>query len=1081
MKLKMIAPLSALFAGSLFAVGLMGYSSTVLAANDWENPDVVQVNKLPARATSYSFKSEETALKRDRNTASIKMLNGDWKFQFADDDENRSLDFFKKDFNSQGWKTIPVPSNWELHGYGMPIYTNSLYPFFKDGATDENSITPPFITRENPVGSYLTEFIVPQKWNKERIILHFGGVSSAFYVWVNGKKVGYSQGSRLPSEFDVTDYVSSGNNTLAVQVFRWSDGSYLEDQDHWRLSGIHRDVMLMAQPQIAINDFHVKTKLNDTYTSAHLQVRPELMYNNRKDIEGWKVEGQLFNANNKPVLDKVMSVDAYTASRMIYPQRDNYKFDLMSAKVDKPQLWSSENPYLYTLVLSLKDKSNNVIETRSSRVGFRDVKINDKAQLLINGKSIKIIGANRHDHHATKGKALSRQDILDDVLLLKRFNFNSVRTAHYPNDPYFYDLADEYGLYVMDEANIESHGVGGLVANLPEWGNAMMQRGMRMVERDKNHPSIISWSLGNESGKGPNHAAMAGWMKDFDSTRFIHSEGAQGDPNHPDNVGLTEPYITAEQTAQLHASQANPTDEPYVDVISRMYPTLEELIELAESPYIKRPILMCEYAHAMGNSVGNLHDYWDEIYQRDNVIGGYIWDWIDQGLETQNNQGETYLAYGGDFGDKPNSSNFNLNGLVDSYRQPTPKLWQAKYVFQPVKFSTTSIKRGKLLVENRHNFTNLNQYDIKWSVTENGQIIEQGTLKPLDIAPYDSGKVKVPYSKPKVKVGAKYHLQLSMQLKIDTNWAKKGFEVAKQQFALPFTKVANKVTSDKSITSKDSDTNITVFNEAFSAKFDKQSGYLTQYSVNGQALLTDRLAPNFWRAETDNDRIGWQTAKNLAIWKTAASKLQLVDFDVDASDKKLIITTKYQLDSYVSLELEYHIIGNGDIQVTMKLDADESLPTLPRIGMSSVVSKSLENMAYFGRGPFENYQDRNQAADINLYQGKVNDFTYTYVRPQESSNRTDVDWLSLSNDKGHGLKVTGLQPLSISVWPWSLDNLEQSVHTYELVELDGYTVNIDLIQSGIGGDDSWSWRAAPMDKYQVKAGKYEYQFTLSGQ
>ncbi len=1061
------------------------------AANDWENPEVIHINKLPARATSYSFDTVDQALKRDRSESSIKMLNGEWKFSFADKVEDRPKNFYKSTFNSKSWKTIPVPSNWELEGYGMPIYTNSLYPFFKDAATDENSIVLPYITRDNPVGSYLKDFTVPKDWNDQKIILHFGGVSSAFYLWINGEKVGYSQGSRLPSEFDITEYLKSGKNTIALEVYRWSDGSYLEDQDHWRLSGIHRDVMLMAQPKIAINDFHVKTKLTNEYTKGVLQVKPELSFPHRKDVDGWKIEGQLFNAFGKPVLESPMSVSANIVSRIIYPQRDNYKFDLMSATLDKPELWTSETPYLYTLVLSLKDKKGNIVETRSTRVGFRDVKINDKAELLINGKVVKLIGVNRHDHDVKKGKALSREDLLEDVLLMKRYNFNAVRTSHYPNDPYFYELCDEYGIYVMDEANIESHGVGGLIANLPEWNNAMMQRVLRMVERDKNHPSIISWSFGNESGTGPNFASMSGWVKDLDSTRFIHYEGSQGAPDHPDYVGLSQRYTTKAEQEQYYTPYANPTDPAFVDVISRMYPSLEELKGIADSPYIKRPILMCEYAHAMGNSLGNLTEYWDMVRSHDNIMGGFIWDWIDQGIETTNDKGETYIAYGGDFGDKPNSSNFCLNGLVDSYRKETPKLLEAKYVFQPARFDAVDLSSGKIDLTNRFFFDNLNKYLLVWTLSEDDKVIQQGSFNGLNIAPQQTKSISLPYKKPTLKAGARYFLQLSLRTINTTNWAESGHELAKQQFELPFKKEAKKTVSNKPVKSKTTPNTFSVFSNNFNVEFNKQTGYLTSYKVNGQALIRDALTHNFWRAATDNDIGGFQnwsaptdnvekdSDTSLAVWRKASEGMTLNDFKVDTSETNVTVTTLHSYSEKLSVTTQYAVTGDGAVKVTMSLNADESLTSMPRLGMTTNVSKMLSNMSVYGRGPYENYIDRNNSADISIYSGKVEDFIYHYARPQENGNRTDVDWLKLANSQGLTLTFDGKEDLSVSVWPWSASNLADAQHTYDLVDQGKFTVNIDLIQQGVGGNDSWSKKAAPIKKYQVPAGKYQYTYTIS--
>jgi len=1084
------------------ALSLAGLMLVILApniafakkSNDWENPDVIHINKMPARATAYSFDNTEQALKRDRNNASIKMLNGEWKFNFVDKSQDRPLNFFEKDFNSNSWSTIPVPSNWELQGYGTPIYTNAKYPMFKNGETDKEYIKVPYITRENPVGSYLKDFTVPASWKNQQIIVHFGGVTSAFYLWVNGEKVGYSQGSRLPSEFDITDYIKNGENTLALQVFRWSDGSYLEDQDHWRLSGIHREVMLMAQPKVAINDFHVKTSFNSDYSEATLAIKPELSNIDDIKLNGWHVQGQLFDANGIAVLTTEMTATATKITRIIHPQRDQFKFALLNATIKNPKLWTSETPNLYTLVLTLTNKVGKVVETRSSRIGFRDVKINNQGQLLINGQSIKIIGVNRHDHHSTKGKALSREDLLADVLLMKQFNINAVRTSHYPNDPYFYDLCDEYGLYVMDEANIETHGVGGLFANSPQWNNAMVNRIIRMVERDKNHPSIISWSLGNESGTGPNFGAAAGWVKDFDPSRFVHYEGAQGDPTHPEYVGLSNTYPTKEDKKNRHVNGANPTDPPFVDVISRMYPTIEGIIGLSESPYIKRPILMCEYAHAMGNSLGNLSEYWLAIRERDNLIGGFIWDWMDQGLETQNDKGETYLAYGGDFGDKPNTSNFCINGIVDSYGKAKPQLWEAKYVFQPAEFTAVDLTAGKVNVKNRFFFNNLDQYALVWTLFEDGKALETGTIvsldKGLDIAANDNKTLTIPFNKPTVKSGARYWLQLSLRLAKKELWADAGFELAKQQFELPISIAAEKTAdASKAVDVTDKASQVIIENDGFNVVFNKASGYLTSYRVNNTPVIVDALKHNFFRPQTDNDRGGWKTHKTLAIWKKASQGLKLVDFSVNKTDKKVVISTKHTLGKAgldengadkIVVTNTYTITGDGNIEVKVALNADESLPSLLRFGMTTKVAKHLGEMSFYGRGPFENYSDRNQGADIGIYSGKVKDFVYSYVMPQESSNRTDVDWLTLSNSqKELTLTVDGKEDLSISVWPWTAENIDHAKHTYDLQESDRWTVNIDAQQAGIGGNDSWSQNAAPIKKYQIPAGDYQYSFTLS--
>lgn len=1061
---------------TLCSLTAASFTSPIQAStlNDWENPAVIQINRLPARATSYSFADKNLAVQRDREQSQILNLNGQWKFSYAQDDEKRPLEFFKTDFDSSGWANIEVPGNWELQGFGQPIYTNSTYPF---------PVELPKIVRDNPVGSYLKTFDLPSEWQDERVILHFGGVSSAFYLWVNGEKVGYSQGSALPAEFDVTDYLKTGRNQIAVQVFRWSDGSYLEDQDHWRLSGIHREVLLLAEPKVSIRDFAVRTKFTDGYDEAILQVKTDIHNPEKMDTKGWNLSLDLYDQNQQKVALDPLVKPVNKLSPIKYPQRDNFPFADFSTLVKNPKLWTSETPELYTLVLSLTDQKGNLVEARSTRVGFRDVKTTDNGELLINGQSVKIIGVNRHDHHATKGKALSRQDILEDILLLKQYNFNSIRTSHYPNDPYLYELADEYGLYVMDEANVESHGVGGKLANLPAWTPSIMERIVNMVERDKNHPSVISWSLGNESGTGPGFAAAAAWIKDYDPTRFIHYEGAQGDPTHPEYKPLDGRFAGPHEFVKRHTDLANPTDPPFVDVISRMYPSLEQLQGLADSPYIKRPILMCEYAHAMGNSVGNLAEYWDMVWDNDNLIGGYIWDWIDQGLVKTADNGKTFLAYGGDYGDKPNDSNFCINGIVDSYRNPKAALMEAKYVFQPVKFTAEDIEDGEIRILNRQFFADLSAYELRWTLQEEGKVIADGRISDLTAGPSQSQIVTLDFDKPELVAGARYYLQLSVNLKQDTLWASAGYQVAVEEFKLPWFNKDSQDDAEIDVKVTQSKTNLVVENPTFKVRFNKQSGLLEHYQVTAYnkplVIINGELKPQFWRAQTDNDRLGWKTAINLAFWKTAVDNLKLEEFEVDIDADEVEISTEFKVGDQLELDIEYTITGDGTIKVEYELEADTELPSIPRIGLTAPLSSKMLNLSYFGKGPFENYADRNRGAMTGVYSGRIEDFLAPYVRPQEQGLRTGTYWFNVLDTTGKGLQVTAEDTLSFNLLPWSTQALDDATHTYQLNNTPPYYMNIDFKQSGVGGIDSWSAKAAPIEKYQIPAGDYEFSFSLS--
>ncbi|MFV0269619.1 MAG: glycoside hydrolase family 2 TIM barrel-domain containing protein [Draconibacterium sp.] len=1036
----------------------------VCAQNDWENELMISQKKLPARATSYSYSNEKDAMTGDRNLANILILNGTWKFQFVDDDEKRPLDFYRPDFDTSGWDNIEVPSCWEMKGYGTPIYTNITYPF---------PVTLPNIDRENPVGSYVKEFEIPEDWNNKEIILHFGGVSSAFYLWVNGQKAGYSQGSRLPAEFNITSLLKKGKNKIAVQVFRWCDGSYLEDQDHWRMSGIHREVMLLAQPKVAINDFFVRTKFDRSLTDALLQIRPEIEVSGDQNIEGWNLEAKLFDSEKKNVLSTKLAIGVNSIVNEAYPQRDNVPFALIQQTIKRPKKWSAENPYLYTLVLSLTDNIGKLVGTRSCRVGFRDISIKN-GTLLINGKKVKLYGVNRHDHDPINGKTVTHEAMRKELDLIKQYNFNAIRTSHYPNDPYFYELCDEYGIYVVDEANVETHGVNGLISNIPNWHYSILDRVIGMVERDKNHPSIIFWSLGNESGCGPNHAAAAMWVKDFDPTRFLHYEGAQGDPNHPKYL----PVNSAESHNSNYHDLSNPTDPPYVDVISRMYPTLEQLENMANSPYIKRPIMPCEYAHAMGNSLGNMKEYWDIIHNYDNLIGGFIWDWIDQGILQTDETGKEYYVYGGDFGDTPNDGNFCLNGIITPDRKPKPAIEECKYIYQPIVFEAVNLEKGIVNIVNRHSFLHTGEYDFSWSLMEDGKCIESGELEDILIVPGGFKTLSVPFSNPKIKPGCEYWLRLSVKLKKDQIWAKQGHEVAKEKFLLPFYVQAETVAVKGSAELEDLTENIKVSGKSFEVVIDKNSGNIVSYKTNSNEWLQKPIEPNFWRPQTDNDERGWKSHEKSGFWKDAAAKLKVMDIQTSTTKTAAKVVVTKKLEEKVTLIQTYTISADASVKVDYELDADKSLPMLLRVGSRLIVANQYSNLNYYGKGPWENYCDRNQAAEVDVYSGTVEDFLFEYIQPQECSNRTEVRWLELRNKNGNGLRISGDQPLSISVWPWTAEMLEKATHTNQLEKQDFFTVNVDLFQSGVGGCNSWSDDAMPIKRYQAQPGYYKYTFIL---
>ncbi|TLX71937.1 DUF4981 domain-containing protein [Labilibacter sediminis] len=1035
--------------------------------NDWENQYRIQENKMPARATSYSYRSFTSALSMDRNAAEIKFLKGKWQFQFTPDSKNRTTDFVAKDFDASGWDLIDVPSCWEMKGYGTPIYTNVVYPFTPNA---------PYIDRRNPVGSYIREFTLPENWEDQQIIIHFGGVSSAFYCWLNGEYIGYSQGSRLPTEFELTKYLKPGKNKLAVQVFRWSDGSYLEDQDHWRMSGIHREVFLMAQPKVHINDFFIRTPLNEDYTEALLQVRPGIAAAEGVG-EGWHIKVDLFDALDKPVLKESLIKSVKSIVKEKYPPRDNVYFGLIECELTSPRLWSDEDPYLYKVVLTLSDQNNDVVEVRSSYVGFKEYSYTEEGVFLVNGESVKLKGVNRHDHSDTGGKTMTQEEMKLDIELMKQFNINAVRTCHYPNDPYVYELCDQYGLYVMDEANIETHGIGGKLANDPSWNLSFMDRVIRMVERDKNYTSIFSWSLGNESGCGPNHAAAAGWIKDFDPTRLVHYEGAQGVPTHLDYI----PLNSKKWEFNYQKTMTNPTDPAYVDMLSRMYPSIKQLKALTENSYLKRPVVMCEYAHAMGNSLGNLKEYWDIVYANPIIAGGFIWDWIDQGIRSEDADGTVYWKYGGDFGDQPNLGNFCLNGIVNPDRSVKPQLHECKYVFQPLVFEAIDVAKGQVKVHNRMNFKNTAGYYFKWSVAEEGKIVRSGKLDELIIEPGKSTIINLPVQKVKLKEDKEYWLRISMHHQQAPKYAEAGYEVAKQQFLLK-TKATTAMPSlagTKGIIIEDGADQVIVKSSKFEVSWSKKTGRMHNYTYNGEQLIEAGPQANFWRPQTDNDFRGWKSHKLSGYWKDIRSMVPKVKVSVDKSldthiqivvsqryNDSLAVNTTYKVDNLAAIHVNTHVKMQGQMQMPL------------RVGSELKVSTALQQLSFYGKGPWENYIDRACAAEVNVYQGEVNDFIHHYITPQECSNYTEVRWLKLTTGKGKGIKIVGAQSLSTSVWPWTPENLEKARHINELEKADHLTLNIDLKQVGVGGANTWSVKAMPIEQYRIQPGDYSYTYTI---
>lgn len=1035
----------------------------------WENPLISGINRDAARATAYSFATEKDALNGDRTkTGRLISLNGEWDFSFALKPADAPADFYKS--RVTGWDKIEVPSNWEMKGYDKPIYKSAVYPF--------RPVNPPHVPRDyNGVGSYQRSFHLPEDWKSMNVTLYFGGVSSAYKVWLNGLYLGYAEDSFLPSEFNITPYLRAGENIVSVQVIRWSDGSFLEDQDQWRLSGIHREVLLLAEPKLRIADFHWQAKLDKEYRDAVFSIRPRMENLTGQEIHGYNLKAQLYDKQGRPVFETPLQRSVESIINEIYPRLDNVKFGLLEGTVKNPEKWSDEEPNLYTLVLSLEDSAGHLLEAKSCRVGFRSIEFSkENSKLLINGKLTYLYGVNRPAHHPTKGKALSRADILADVQTIKRFNFNCIRTSHYPDDPYFYELCDEYGILVIDEANLETHGLGGKLSNDPQWTGAYLERSSRMVMRDKNHPSVIIWSLGNEAGRGPNHAAMAGWIHDFDITRPVHYEPAMGSPREAGYMDPSDPrYLKSNDHS--HRIQ-NPLDQYYVDIVSRMYPALYTAPLLANQPNgDNRPIFFCEYAHAMGNSVGNIREFWDQWRNTKRIIGGCIWEFKDQGLLKHDPAGVAYYAYGGDFGEKY-YDDFTIKGVVASDGRPKAAMYECKRVFQPFECEWADAGKAWIRVTNRAAVRNTGDYDATLIIKENGRVIAS---RPLPRIPLVAGKdtvIDVSAYLPKRKAGREYHLDIQFALPAAEPWAEKGFVIASNQLSLsPAHQVS---TPFKPMPFLESDKGYTVKGKNFSAFISKASGALESYIWNGQEQIFAPLLPNFTRPQTDNDRRGWKTQRVLKAWYADKPVLKHITFS--ATENATLVSSFYSVaDDSALIQVTYQLDASGVVKVDLMINAQSKpgLPNIPKVGMQMGIRRNYDQVEWYGRGPLENYIDRRYGFDAGVYSASLADFMEPYVVPQENGNRTDVRWMYLHDKKAaKGWLVVASSLLSMSASPYTDANVQAARHTIDLKDAGYITLNIDLVQMGVGGNDSWSSVAAPLEQYQIPARLYHYAFYM---
>ncbi|WP_372757742.1 glycoside hydrolase family 2 TIM barrel-domain containing protein [Mariniflexile sp.] len=1036
------------------------YKSEKWENPEWENPEIFQINREAPTASFYRYASVDEALNNEswNNSTLYQSLNGIWSFYYAENVNVRPTDFYKNDFSLKGWSTIQVPSNWEMKGFGIPVYTNRTYMF---------PANPPFIPHDiNNVGSYKRDFEIPQNWDGKDIYLHFAGVSGAMYVWVNGEKVGYNEGSKTAAEFNITKFAHKGKNTVSVQVLRWSDASYMEDQDFWRLSGIERDVYVYAVDKLTVRDFRVTADLDNNYTDGLFNVALKVD-NNTKKATKRTLEIKL--------LDGTKEVYAETKKIDLKVGRNTVEF---FKELPNVKTWNAEHPNLYSLVIDFKDENNNTTEATSIKVGFRKIEIKNN-QFLVNGKAVYLKGANLHDHSDTEGHTVSEALTMKDLEVMKQNNLNAIRCSHYPKDPHFYRLCDKYGFYVVDEANIETHGMGttnqGLDKNkkaqaihpayLPQWKGAHMDRTVRMFERDKNFPCIVTWSLGNEAGNGENFFATYKWLKEQDTTRPTQYEGATNYANS--------------------------------DIQAPMYWTIEKMIDYAENNPT-RPLIQCEYAHAMGNSVGNLQKYWDVIEKYDIMQGGFIWDWVDQGMLTQDSNGEKFWAYGGDLGgDKlQNDVNFCLNGIVNPDRTAHPALYEVKKVYQYIKFKDINAKNGEIEIKNAYDFTNLSDYDFTWKLMENGVEIAFGTLPQLNVAPYQTKTVKI--NLPKMdNPNVEYHLNIYALNKKATDLVPAKHIVAFEQFQLTASKFSILASDSKDKIFITTENNVvTVSNDNFKLNFDSKTGILNSLDYGNGNILVDGVKSNFWRAVTDND-FGAKSPEKLEVWKKATDNHSLIEVKFFTNAKEislkkskvkgaLRIQTTFDIPSVKGqITVVYDIQASGAIIVTNTLrNVDKSLPHLPRFGNNFIIKNEYQNVAWFGRGPFENYNDRNTAALVGDYRAKVEDLYFPYIRPQENGYKTDVRWVTFKNDAGKGIQIKGNQLLGFSAHHQYNDDFDagkskQQRHTTDIQKRDFVNINIDYGQTGIGGDNSWSEKALAHPEFRIQAGDLEYSYTIT--
>ncbi|PAW78187.1 MAG: hypothetical protein B9S32_08305 [Verrucomicrobia bacterium Tous-C9LFEB] len=1031
----------------------------------WISPETVSLNRLPMRSTLYPFTSAKSAITLDREQSPwYRPLNGKWHFKMADRPEHVTEKDIATDTNRAEWDHVTVPGNWTLQGYGKPHYTNVQMPF-----NDE----PPFVPEENPTGIYATEFNVPKEWDGRRIIIHFGGAESVLYVYVNGQPVGMSKDSRLPSEFDLTSLVRAGQtNLLVAVVVKWSDATFIEDQDQWWMGGLHREVYLYSTAPVHLADVFVVGNLENRYTDGRLKGSVKVGFP-RQPEEGWQVETQLIDPRGREVWKQPLLTPILFGKHTSWP-RSQTELDV---PVKKPLLWSAEQPNLYKLTVTLRNPQGQAVESTATRFGFRSVEVRDR-MLLINGKRVLIKGVNRHDHHDTKGKALDRETMRLDALTMKRFNFNAVRTSHYPNDPHWLDLCDELGFYIIDEANLESHDYYHQICRDRRYTSAFVERAVRMVERDKNHASIILWSLGNESGYGPNHDAMAGWIRGYDSSRPLHYEGAISWATYNQGGGAS----------WVHGDRVT-------DLVCPMYASIAEIVKWAtdkKHPDQRRPLILCEYSHAMGNSNGSLADYWDAFEKYPGLQGGFIWEWLDHGIKQTTPDGKSYWAYGGDFGDTPNDLNFVCDGLVWPDRTPHPGLYEFQHLAQPVKALAFNAKSGVLEVKNKQDFTSPHWIRGEWEIKINGVLQAKGKLPTLKAAPQTVEKIKLKLPALTMEKGQEAFLNLRYYSAHETAWCDAGHLLGWDQLPLalktrPVAKTAKPTSTPEPLAVQSSGARFVIGNSALQLSVSTSTNLIETVRWNGNDIISRGPQLQIWRGVTDNDGIkGWtgQDGKALGRWlKAGLEKLALKPSKCQIKslkDGSILLTLEHigsclASSNAVRHEHSYTIRPNGLITANNRFTVDKALPDLPRLGVSLVLPPALEKLQWFGRGPFDNYWDRKRAAIVDLYTSTVTDQYVPYILPQEHGNHTDVRWLEVSDGQESTLRVNAAGSLEFTASHYSADDLFAATHTYDLTPRAETILSLDLHQRGLGTN---SCGPDTLDRYLIKPGVHTWNYAI---